>query len=118
MVFLNECEEKLYGYAVSNPFFEFWLCLHHLDANEEDFKHAVTNINSYKPTSHYRERLRIDAKAPLLDKKKPREVHYDEQKIRQAIKRAKELHVNKEEKWPYNLGSTVYILLEKIVEML
>lgn len=115
--FLDMCEEKSYGCAISNPFFEFWLCLHHLDVEEEDYKYAVTDKHPYEPTSHYREKLRNKAEVPLRKQKEPLEKHYDENKIRQAILRAKKLHTDKEERWPHNLGSTVYLLIEKIVEM-
>ena len=30
------CEEKGYHYAISNPFFEIWLLLHHDQPSEED----------------------------------------------------------------------------------
>ena len=39
---IQECDEKGYKYAVSNPFFEIWLLMHHDDVNEEDRKYAVT----------------------------------------------------------------------------
>ena len=115
---LKECEEKGYGYAISNPFFEVWLLLHHVDVNEYDYEYAVTENHPYEKTSHYRERLHDVAKAPLKDKKHISAEYYNEEKVRQAIIRAKALHTDKNEKWPHNLGSTVYLLLEKIVEMI
>lgn len=115
---LDMCDEKSYGYVVSNPFFELWLCLHHFDVVNEDYNYAVTDEHPYEPTSYYRERLG-EANAALLgrNKKNISANHYSENKIRQAIQRAKNLHIDKKEKWPHNLGSTVYLLLEKIVEM-
>lgn len=114
---LMECNKKHYGYAISNPFFELWLLLHHLDANEEDYKYAVTNQHAYEKTSHFRERLRKDAKAPLQDGKSIKWEHYDTDKVKAAINRAKMLHRDEMESWPHTLGSTVYKLLAKIVEM-
>lgn len=114
---LAECDEKGYGYAISNPFFEIWLLLHHLDVNDDDHKFAVTETHPYERTGHFRDRLRNDAKAPLKDKKHISFIHYNEEKVKQAIKRAKGLHRDKEKRWPHNLGTTVYLLLEKIVEL-
>ncbi|WP_310603095.1 RloB family protein [Anaerosporobacter sp.] len=113
---LATCEEKGYGYAISNPFFELWLLIHHVDVNEEDYKYAVTEEHHYEKTGHFRIRLRKDAKAQLKEQKHIVIKHYDREKVKNAIIRARDLH-NKAEKWPSNLGSTVYILLEKIQEL-
>ena len=43
---IQACDEKGYRYAISNPFFEIWLLLHHDDVNEEDRKYAVTEIQA------------------------------------------------------------------------
>ncbi len=114
---LKICEEKGYGYAISNPFFEIWLLLHHDNATEEDKKYAVTKEHAYEPTIHFRERLH-KLKVPLKDKKHILDKHYDREKIFQAIERAKALHLYKEDKVPKYFATTVYLLLEKMVEML
>lgn len=113
---LIDCNDKNYGYAISNPFFEVWLLLHHLEPNEEDNKYAVTDQHEYEKTSHFKERLREDAHAGLIDGKGINKNHYDISKIKKAINQAELLH-NKTEQWPHNLGSTVYLLLNKIVEI-
>ena len=110
---ITACEEKGYGYAISNPFFELWLLLHHVDVIENDYKYAVTCEHPYEVTNHFRNRLSNDAKAPLKKQKHISARHYDRDKVLAAIYRAKQLHIN-QEKWPTNLGSTVYVLLEKI----
>lgn len=114
---LEECKLKNYGYAISNPFFEIWLLLHHVDVNEDDYKFAVTESHEYEKTPHFRERLRNDGQAPLLKGKHIESRHYNVKKIKDAILRAKILHNGKLECWPTNLGSTVYILMEKIIEI-
>lgn len=118
---LSECESKNYGYAISNPFFEVWLLLHHVDVNEDDYKYAVTDSQAYTKTDHFVKRLKNDAKAPLCGKnnKSISTEHYSDDKVREAISRAEELHkeLYREEKWPTNLGSTVYLLVNKIVEL-
>ena len=73
---LNICEEKGYRYAVSNPFFEIWLLLHHDVPTEEDKFFAVTDEHAYEPTAHFRERLRALG-APLKDKKHIKKEHYN-----------------------------------------
>lgn len=114
---LQDCLSKQYGLAISNPFFEIWLLLHHVDANDEDFKYAVNNAHSYERTSHYRDRLRDDANAPLKKQKHILTEHYSIEKVKNAINRAKVLHKEETQEWPTNLGSTVFVLLDKIIEI-
>ncbi|MBQ3113465.1 MAG: RloB domain-containing protein [Phascolarctobacterium sp.] len=114
-VFANR-EAKSYQCAISNPFFEVWLLLHHVDIVDEDFKYAVTDSQEYKATAHFRERLRNDAHAPLKNQKHLNEIHYDIDKVRCAVQRAKQLD-NAHEEWPHNLGSTVYLLVEKLIDI-
>lgn len=125
---LKQCKEKQYECAISNPFFEVWLLLHHTDVTEQDYKYAVTEQHAYEKNDHFKNRLR-ENKAPLKKKKEVQSKHYNQSKVIQAIERAEELH-NKEmescvdktqrreyESWPHSLGTTVYKLLKKIVEL-
>lgn len=114
---LAVCNQKGYGYAVSNPFFEIWLLLHHDTPSEDDKAFAVTDSHDYEPTSHFRERLRILG-VPLKDQKHIISEHYDADKIRLAIERARMLHHSREERCPQYFATTVYLLLEKIMDML
>ena len=113
---LNICDEKGYGYAISNPFFELWLLLHHDDIKEDDERYAVTEEHAYEKTSHFRERLRICG-APLRDSKHIRGEDYTKENIIQAVERAKALHTDREERYPKYLATTVYQLLDKVIEM-
>ena len=61
---IKECDEKGYKYAISNPFFEIWLLLHHDDVNEQDKGYAVTKEHKYESTDHFRIRLAASG-APL-----------------------------------------------------
>jgi len=110
------CEDKGYGYAISNPFFEIWLLLHHVDVCEKDFKYAVTSEHPYEKNSHYRERIRHDGQAPLHKQKHIKKEHYTKEKVELAIERARRLHKDGD-KWPSDLGTTVYLLLEKIQQL-
>lgn len=113
---LMDCDDKGYNYAVSNPFFEIWLLIHHSDIESDDYDYAVTDSHEYERTNYYRERLR-SCSAPLKDKKHIKKDYYNKEKVENAIERAKELSIDLRKKWPENLGSTVYLLLEKIVDM-
>lgn len=115
---LNQCDmvKYKYNYAVSNPFFELWLLLHHDDINDEDFKWAVTENHSYEPTTHFKTRLRELGK-PLKGKNKkcidPNDYKKDD--IIKAVERAEILDANKE-RYPTNLGSTVYKLMQLLLD--
>lgn len=111
------CQEKGYGYAVSNPFFEIWLLLHHDDPTEEDKSFAVTDDHPYEKTSHFRTRL-MTLGVPLKKKKHIDPSYYSEQNVKDAVRRADVLHTEKEDLCPKYLATTVYILLQKIMRML
>lgn len=126
---LEDCEEKSYNLAISNPFFELWLLLHHDDVQADDYKFAVTERHVYEPTEHFRERLQKRGAKLINNGKKVRKQDYDIIKVKQAVERAKTLH-NQElnacksdeerelsEKWPHTLGSTVYRLLDNIINL-
>lgn len=111
------CQKKDYRYAVSNPFFEIWLLLHHDMPNDTDKGFAVTGTHAYEKTDYFRTRLR-DLGAPLEDKKHIKPSDYDVEKVKTAISRAEALHLNKMDLCPKYFATTVYILLNKIMDML
>ena len=110
------CHQKNYGYAISNPFFEVWLLLHHDNANEVDKSFAVTDINKYSKTNHFLNRLR-DLGVPLKKEKHINPCDYDAGKVKTAISRAEELHIDKTNMCPKYFATTVYILLKKMIDM-
>lgn len=115
---LTECKKCNYNYAISNPFFELWLLLHFDDVNKEDYDYAVNNLQKYAPTDHFKKRLDI-LNVPLKKGKHINPEHYskyNKKTINNAICRAKELDSQSYD-WPQNLGTTVYKLLESIVEI-
>lgn len=111
------CQAKNYGYAVSNPFFEIWLLLHHDTPNDTDKSFAVTDTHAYEKTDYFRTRLR-DLGTPLKEKKHINPSDYDAENVRTAIARAEALHRNKTELCPKYFATTVYILLKKMMDML
>lgn len=98
-------------------FFEIWLLLHHDVPNEEDKAFAVTDMHEYEKAAHFRERLR-ELHAPLRSDKHIELTDYDDEKIRMAVRRAEDLHVNKQDLCPRYFATTVYLLLRKIMDML
>lgn len=114
------CEEKGYGYAVSNPFFEIWLLLHHDEPTEEDRAFAVTDEHVYEKTDHFRERLKsmgVPLTGKGTDKKHLTFSDYDAEKVMQAVERARELHKDRKDLCPKYFATTVYLLLEKIQDI-
>lgn len=111
---IKACENKNYKYAISNPFFEIWLLLHHDDVLEEDKKFAVTSKHPYEPTNHFRVRL-AEKGAPLKGQKHLKIEHYSDEKIRLAVQRAKALMNGKNEKIPSDYGTHVYKIVEEIL---
>lgn len=113
---IQECEEKGYKYAISNPFFEIWLLLHHNEASEEDKKYAVTETHPYEATNHFRMQL-TEKGAPLKEQKHLKLEHYSDEKVRLAVQRAKELVKGKDEKIPSGYGTYVYKIIEEILDV-
>lgn len=114
---VRACDEKGYRYAVSNPFFEVWLLLHHDSFTEEDEFFAVSDTHPYEKTDHFRKRLGL-AGAALKNRKHISAKHYDDIKIRNAVKRASDLHRDKNDLSPHYLMSTVYLLIRQVLELL
>lgn len=112
---IRECDEKGYKYAISNPFFEIWLLMHHDSVKEEDKAYAVTKDHPYEPTDYYVNRL-AQVNAPLENKKHIEKQHYSDKKVRLAVERAKELVKGKNEKIPSEYGTYVYKIVEEILE--
>lgn len=116
---LDKCDSKEYKYAISNPFFEMWLLLHHDEPTEEDKKYAVTPEHGYERTAHYRERLR-ELKVPMhgnANKDIKRE-DYTREKVFAAVERAEKLHTDRSGRYPEYFATTVYQLINKIIELI
>lgn len=113
---IRKCNENGYSYAVSNPFFEVWLLLHHDMINEEDKRYAVNDEHEYEKTEHFKHRL-FSLGVPLKDNKHIVDGHYNKGKIIKAVERAREIHVDKDDLEPKYLSTTVYRLLEKVIEL-
>ncbi len=90
-----------YGFALSNPKFEFWLLLHF-----EDGKGVASGDDCDR---------RIVKHLPRYDK----HIHPNEftpERIRSATERARTRDTPRCSDWPRNAGTTVYKLVEKILQ--
>lgn len=94
-------ESDNYGFALSNPKFEFWLLLHFEDGK------GVSNSRTCSQ--------RLERHIPGYDKDiNARKISGD--MIKKAIERAKKRDTPACCDWPRNTGTTVYRLVEKILE--
>lgn len=89
-----------YGFALSNPKFEYWLLLHFEDANNvTQASHCDTKLTKHVPNYN----KHIDSR------------RFTRELICQAVERAKVRDTPKCADWPRKPGSTVYRLVEKIL---
>lgn len=89
-----------YGFAVSNPKFEYWLLLHFEDGNGvASSAQCTTRLKTHLPSFE----------KACLDTVKIRPG------VQQAIQRASIRDTPPCAKWPQNTGTTVYKLAEKLV---
>ncbi|MEW6710606.1 MAG: RloB family protein [Candidatus Riflebacteria bacterium] len=90
-----------YGLALSNPNFEFWLLLHFEDgAGISGSLSCVRRLKRFLPDFD-----------KSIDK-----IRFNKDCIKNAISRAKEKDRPATEDWPRTTGTTVYRLVEKILE--
>lgn len=111
---IQQCEQKKIKYAVTNPFFEFWLYLHHFDVVDEDKTHANKVGDNYF-------RLKMNGIGITLGgngHKLPNPKDYTIENVAKAVERAKNLHTNNSERWPKELGSHVYLLVDEFFKLL
>src|SRR5215213_1359710 len=97
----DKCEDKNFGFAVSNPCFELWLNLHQktpkCPKNCRDYEKELTKLlnKQYKKNDY-------DAGKLIAE-------------VLKAIENAENLHQDKSEPYPKDTGTHVYLLIEKIV---
>jgi hypothetical protein len=89
-----------YGFALSNPSFEYWLLLHFEDG---------TGISNARECSDHLRRYLPDYDKSINSRKITREM------IEEAISRASNRDSPRCEDWPHKIGTTVYRLVQNIV---
>lgn len=101
----QEAMQKNFQLAVSNPCFELWLWLHVADANLDHTKckdlkqHLKDELGGYNWAN--------------LDLS-----HYTQERIEQAVQRARALHIMQDERWPPFPGTHVYKVVERLMPYL
>ena len=96
----TECEN--FGFAVSNPNFEYWLLLHFEDGRDIDSaKEVYSKLKSYIPNYN----KSIDSS------------NFSKEKVENAVQRAREKDVPPCLDWPRSIGqTTVYKLVKQIIK--
>lgn len=90
-----------YGFALSNPKFEYWLLLHFEDGR------SVGNGSECD--------RRLAKYLAKYDKHLPPQ-NFDRSAIESAVRRAKDHDSPPCEDWPHSIGTTVYRLVERILQ--
>ncbi|MEN3753439.1 RloB family protein [Mangrovibacter sp. SLW1] len=105
----QHCHAKKYILALSNPCFEIWLLIHYCDISTIDELEKDKIRRNRK--GYMKNKLR-----EIIGTYNPSAVNIDDfwGLTETAINRAKALDPNPAERWPNEIGSRVYILMEKI----
>lgn len=111
---IAECNQPQNNFrlAVTNPFFEFWLYLHHFETDKKDELHANKVSDPY-----FKNKMKNKANISLKKQKIPNKKDYNKEKVGIAVERAEKLHKDKEEQYPKGLGSHVYLLIKEILKL-
>jgi hypothetical protein len=112
----QQCVQKYYRLAVSNPSFEIWLLFHirSLDTYpSEVLAELLANTKNGKRT-----RTRLEQELLQLlgsyNKTNPN-MDYFAARVREAIRNARAADLNPETRWPNQLGTRVYLLVEEMI---
>ena len=95
-------KSEKYHVAITNPKFEFWLLLHFEDAKKLNYP------------STYKKKLTDHLGRPY--EKRIKENDITDEQIKLAIERATQRDDPPCESWPHNHGTTIYRLVEKLIE--
>jgi len=99
----GKCVDCNSGLAVSNPCFEIWLLYHF-----QEIECKVDSAGKAKKLLH-------EAIEDLPNHNDDYKALYNEERIREAIKRAQKDDIEKEARWPNQTGSRVYRIVESIL---
>ncbi len=110
---IQKCHKKGYNMALSNPTFEFWLLLHITSIENYDPEKLLANP---KLTKRAKKRYLETLLAELTGGYNKNKLKFDnfEPGIADAVHRAKQLPVENE-KLIYELGTSICLLVEKII---
>ncbi|MEZ5471371.1 MAG: RloB family protein [Marinicella sp.] len=105
----KKCDQKKYLLALSNPCFELWLILHHIDVSnlsDEKKEQILENKNE-----HMKKLIRSH-----VGSYNPSKLNFDDFKegISLAVERAEKLDLGNKGRWPNKIGTRVYLIVKKI----
>ncbi|AMO56184.1 hypothetical protein GZ77_05065 [Endozoicomonas montiporae] len=109
----RDCDSKQYLLALSNPAFDLWLLLHHVDVDDHPAEERATLFQNRNSALKNKLREKITgyrSSSPDIDDFWP----YTEL----AIARAQALDTVPGTRWPNTLGTRVYLILQKILDAL
>lgn len=109
------CQQKDYQIAVSNPCFELWLLLHHRSLDD----YPSETLDEFRANRRIGSRTRLEIElVKLLGEYSKSSLRMEDflPYIRDAIERARALDTQPEHRWPNDLGSRVYLVVERIME--
>ncbi|WP_321275953.1 RloB family protein [Thiomicrorhabdus indica] len=105
----QECAQKEYLLALSNPCFELWLLLHHQDVatQSEELKQRILENRSQFIKSHL---------STVMGGFNTANMNIDRfwAQTELAIERARILDVDPSDRWPNGLATRVYLIMEKV----
>jgi hypothetical protein len=110
----QQCMQARFGFAMSNPAFEFWLLLHISDLTGYTAATRQEFLDNHKTGN----RTRVEAELlALLGTYNKSNINVDHflPNLQQAISAAEALDVNPNERWPNHLGSHVYKLIRRLL---
>lgn len=112
----QECIQKGYGLALSNPCFEVWLLLHFKDISSECSEQDKQKYLDNKRVSRNNTVLKKEVSAELLKCVPPiSSIAELFPFVKDAIARARNLDGNPNDRWPLDLGTRVYLLADSII---
>lgn len=99
----QQCHQKGYHVALSNPCFELWLLLHHTD--------RVEGVTTPREAEEALRRAFGGYNKSNLDTS-----FLTEDILRTAVERARTLDTSPQDRWPQTTGTRVYLLVENLLD--
>ena len=117
----EECQLKEMTMCLSNPCFELWLLLHEKDVSECPGTEKTLLFENKKENKLKRSKTFLDKKLMKYwggYSKTKKDFSFLMGKVNVAIKNARKLDLNPRERWQNHLGTRVYLIAEKIVDLM
>jgi hypothetical protein len=110
----QQCNQKQYQLAISNPAFEIWLLLHIRSLNDYPFAVQAELLQNRKKGNRTRLEQELLKLLGSYNKVNP-DMQFFCQLVSTAIRNARSADTQPENRWPNGLGTRVYLLVEEIV---